>query len=87
MPVKILRDGSTKTLEVTVGEQPGTEQLAQNNGPNNSDTGTLNGVGVGDLDSQARAAVEDTRQRQRRGHHRSPARLAPLPKPASSRVT
>ena len=50
MPVKILRDGSTKTLEVTVEQQPGTEQLAQNNGPNSTDNGTLNGVTVGDLD-------------------------------------
>jgi serine protease Do len=54
VPVKVWRDGSAKTLEVTVRDLPGTEQLAQNNTDNNKDTGTLNGVTVGDLDPQTR---------------------------------
>ncbi len=53
VPVEIIRNGEQKTLEVTVKQQPGTEQLAEN-GSSSSDTGTLNGVGVGDLDQQAR---------------------------------
>jgi serine protease Do len=54
VPVKVLRDGSTKTLQVTVLAQPGTEQLAKGGGPSSADSGTLNGVGVGDLDAQTR---------------------------------
>jgi serine protease Do len=54
VPVKVWRDGSARTLEVTVKELPGTEQLAQNNTGNNKDTGTLNGVTVSDLDPQIR---------------------------------
>jgi serine protease Do len=54
VPVKIWRDGSAKTMEVTVKQLPGTEQLAQNGPNNNTDTGTLNGVTVGDLDRQTR---------------------------------
>ncbi len=54
VPVQIIRDGSTRTLEVTIGQLPGTEKLAQNNTPNGRDTGTLQGVGVSDLDSQVR---------------------------------
>jgi serine protease Do len=52
VPVEIIRNGEQKTLEVTVKQQPGTDQLAENG--SSSDTGTLNGVGVGDLDQQAR---------------------------------
>ena len=55
VPVKIWRDGSTRTLDVTVKELPGSEQLARNSGDNDSnDNGTLNGVTVADLDQQAR---------------------------------
>ena len=57
VPVKILRDGTAKTLEVTVKTLPGTEALAKAD-KNNEDTGTLNGVGVGDLDTQARQQFE-----------------------------
>ena len=53
VPVKILRDGTSKTLEVTVKTLPGTENLAKNDKASD-DTGTLNGVGVTDLDEQAR---------------------------------
>ncbi len=54
VPVTIWREGSTKTLDVTVKQLPGTEQLAQTNSNNSQDTGTLNGVAVSDLDRQAR---------------------------------
>ena len=54
VPVEISRDGSTKHIELTVGELPGSEHLAKANMENSQDTGTLNGVGVSDLDSQAR---------------------------------
>jgi serine protease Do len=53
--VKILRDGETKTLEVTVKQLPGSGSVAEAGSPTGNDTGTLNGVGVGDLDAQARA--------------------------------
>lgn len=54
VPVKILRNGSDKTLEVRVKELPGSGALAKNNDSNSDDSGTLNGVGVADLDSGAR---------------------------------
>jgi serine protease Do len=55
VPVEVLRDGSAKTLEVNVKELPGTEELAGNNsGDSSHDSGTLQGVGVSDIDSQAR---------------------------------
>jgi len=55
VPVKVLRDGSTKTLEVKVREMPGNEEFAQNDHQGNKeDNGTLNGVGVADLDSATR---------------------------------
>ena len=58
VPVKILRNGESKTLEVTVREMPGSEQLAKNNTPNGTDNGTLNGVAVGDLDQQTRQELK-----------------------------
>jgi serine protease Do len=54
VPVKILRDGFSKTLEVTIQQVPGSEELARNNTSNGPDTGTLNGVTVSDLDPQTR---------------------------------
>jgi serine protease Do len=54
IPVEIIRDGHEKTLEVTVQNLPGTKQLAEAGSQNSNDTGTLNGVTVGDLDPQAR---------------------------------
>ena len=53
-PVKLLRDGVAKSLEVTVQELPGTEKLAQGTGHKDADNGTLNGVTVSDLDQEAR---------------------------------
>ncbi len=58
VPVKILRNGDNKTLEVTVQQLPGSEDLAQNDTSNGTDTGTLNGVGVTDLDQQTRQELK-----------------------------
>jgi len=53
VPVEIMRNGDSKTLEVTVKQLPGDENLAEaQNGE--TDTGTLNGVAVSDLDQQTR---------------------------------
>jgi len=57
VPVKILRDDSTKTLEVTVKSLPGTEEVAKAD-TKSKDDGTLNGVGVADLDEKARQQFE-----------------------------
>jgi len=56
VPVKVLRDGATKDLQVAVKEIPGQEHLAKNDRSDSDkdDNGTLNGVTVGDLDRQAR---------------------------------
>lgn len=54
VPVQILRDGDKKTLDVTVKDIPGAERVADANSSGSStDTGTLNGVEVADLDQQA----------------------------------
>jgi len=53
VPVEILRQGDRKSLDVTVKLLPGSEQLAAKDS-DSEDTGTLNGVGVGDVDAQAR---------------------------------
>jgi serine protease Do len=56
VPVEILRDGSRKTLEVKLKELPGEEQMAKNSSGGNAgqDQGSLQGVGVANLDTQAR---------------------------------
>ncbi|MGB7747736.1 MAG: DegQ family serine endoprotease [Verrucomicrobiia bacterium] len=54
VPVEILRNGDSKTLEVTVKQLPGTDSVAEAGAQNGKDPGTLNGVGVGDLDPQVR---------------------------------
>jgi serine protease Do len=61
--VQYVRDGKTQTAELTVGKRPSERELARNGGGQygndyadngDNDTGTLNGVGVADLDPQAR---------------------------------
>jgi serine protease Do len=52
--VKVVRDGATKNLQVTVNEVPGAESLAKNEAQKSDDSGTLNGVTVGDLDNRVR---------------------------------
>ena len=67
VPLEIVRDGRTKTLDLKVGERPGEKELARasNRGLRNhsdsaakpsagDDEGVLNGVGVADLDRNAR---------------------------------
>jgi len=52
---EVLRDGDRKTIEVTITKRPGDRALARNDGSfSPDDTGTLRGVGVSDLDAQAR---------------------------------
>lgn len=58
VPLKIVREGNRKTIEVTLKELPGSESLARNNSRSTGDTDTLHGVGVGDIDPQARARFE-----------------------------
>ena len=52
--VKVLREGATKALDITVKELPGAERASKTGKPDAEDNGTLNGVTVGDLDRQAR---------------------------------
>jgi serine protease Do len=54
VPVKILRGGNVKTVEVTVRELPGSEKLAGTPQHSSEDTGVLNGVAVSDLDQRVR---------------------------------
>jgi serine protease Do len=58
VPIKILRDGTPKTVEVTVKELPGTRELAKNDKPAAQDNGTLNGVAVADVDRRSRQQFE-----------------------------
>ena len=52
--VKFLRDGSPKSVEVTVKELPGSEAIAQSDTNPSDDGEALKGVAVGDLDNQFR---------------------------------
>jgi len=54
VPVEVLRNGEKQTLNVTVKPLPNKDQLANNTSNHSNDDGTLNGVGVGDVDAQAR---------------------------------
>lgn len=59
VPAQVLRDGKTIKVDLKIGERPGERTLARGDGDRGAvspedDTGTLNGVGVGDLDPQAR---------------------------------
>jgi serine protease Do len=54
VPVEIMRNGDEKTLDVTVEQLPGTQQVAESASQDNNDNGTLNGVTVDDLNQQAR---------------------------------
>jgi serine protease Do len=58
VPVKVLREGTNKTLEVTVKELPGSEKLSKADTRHSDANGTLNGVTVGDLDRGARQQFE-----------------------------
>ncbi len=54
IPVKIVRDGSTKTLHVTLKEAPGDKMAKASNSPAQADD-ALHGVGVADLDDASRS--------------------------------
>ena len=54
VPVKILRDGASRTLSIAVKELPGPERLARKESRGADQTDTLQGVSVTDLDSRAR---------------------------------
>ena len=54
VPVKVLRQGDTKTLDIAIQELPGTEGMAKSATQPGDDEGTLNGVEVANLDSAAR---------------------------------
>ena len=52
--MKLLRDGKTKTVQVTVKELPGNELASTSKSKNDNDASdSLNGVTVADLDSSA----------------------------------
>jgi serine protease Do len=53
VPVKIVRDGREKTVEVKLKELPG-EEVASDNAPNDNGSDALKGVTVGDLTSEVR---------------------------------
>ncbi|HVM46642.1 MAG TPA: DegQ family serine endoprotease [Candidatus Acidoferrum sp.] len=54
VPVEVWRNGKMKTLDVTIRELPGVRQVAEKPAQSKPETGTLNGVGVTDLDQEAR---------------------------------
>lgn len=58
VPVKLLRDGSKKTLEVTVKEMPGSEKVAKVESPTSDEGEALKGVAVGDLDARTRQELD-----------------------------
>ena len=54
VPVKVLRNGSTKNIEVAVSELPGSEKIARASAAPAEESEALKGVAVGDLDPQVR---------------------------------
>ena len=57
VPLKILRNGGTKTLQVTVKELPN-DKLAQASSTTDQTADALHGVGVVDLDQRSRAELK-----------------------------
>jgi serine protease Do len=57
VPLKILRDGASKTLEVTVKELPG-DKLAKASSTSDKTEDALHGVGVVDLNDASRAELK-----------------------------
>jgi len=55
---KVLRDGATKTLQVTPKELSGNERLAKAGSRDTHSEGTLNGVTVSDLDARVRREMD-----------------------------
>jgi serine protease Do len=57
VPVKIIRDGHEKTLDITVKELADAEQVAKSGDSQDNSSDTLNGVAVQDLDAQSRSQL------------------------------
>ncbi len=59
VPVKILRDGKSKTVEVSLKEIPGSDVASNNSGDKDAAPGdSLDGVGVSNLDNTARSQLK-----------------------------
>jgi serine protease Do len=58
VPIRILRNGEEKNLEVTIRELPGEQSLAQHDPESPEDIGRLKGVVVTDLDESSRAQLD-----------------------------
>ena len=58
VPVKIIRDGHEKTLNLTIKELPGSEQLAKGDDASGSASDALNGVTVADIDPQVKSQLK-----------------------------
>ena len=58
VPLKLLRDGHSKTLDVTLKELPGSEQLGRNESGAAEQGEALKGVAVGELDARARQQLD-----------------------------
>jgi serine protease Do len=58
VPVKVLRDGKEKTIELTVKELPGSEKLAKADKEEDTSSDTLNGVTVSDIDATAKRQLD-----------------------------
>ena len=58
VPMEVLRDGATKTFEVKVKELPGSEEVAGNDASHSDSSDTLQGVGVEDLNAEARQQLK-----------------------------
>jgi serine protease Do len=58
VPVKLIRDGSEKTVELTVKELPGSEQLASDKKRDANSSDALNGVTVSDIDQQVKRQLQ-----------------------------
>jgi serine protease Do len=58
LPMTVLRDGKTRTLQVVPKELPGSELASKSGSSDSDDNGTLNGVAVADLEDAARAEMK-----------------------------
>jgi serine protease Do len=58
VPVKVMRDGVTKTMSLTVKQLPGESMAKGPSNTGNSTGDTLHGVGVTDLDSSTRSELQ-----------------------------
>ena len=56
--VKVVRDGKTKSLSITPQELPGSEVAMNSDNAIESDTDTLRGVTVGDIDTMAKSQLK-----------------------------